>query len=362
MDALRRRAPSPKISMYVRHPLHAWWAYLGIKSDPTIVAMIDDRFDRAIFFDDPLRLPAPSRANQSGGETKYFYIFWDGVSDERAIEDASLVVGRGADLIALVVGDFSRVSQKEYRFRALYRQGDLDFGGHQLRFDARTTAMLVRAKIRAAVIPLKNLSQCRGRFSESIGLLFGKKRVVFCGSFGTTPRLVEVLCDRHSVNRDVFKGYEYYCNDLAPSLENYKGYLRNNVLFLAGLHGQSLIDSAFLRSAIRLLGREYFIEKIRSAGFDIFVNEGHTGSFVDVYTTPFYSQHVFLDFGSVVGPGNYPRLADLRYFKKNVVEIEMTGEIEELLALAGSGMIEKHFERKWELKSPQIRRLMAESR
>ena len=123
---------------------------------------------------------------------------------------------------------------------------------------------------------------------------------------------------------------EYYCNDSAPSLENYQGHLRSNGLLLAGLYRQSHIDSAFFRSSIRLLSREYFIEKIRSAGLDIFVNEGRTGNFIDVYTTPFYSQHVFLDFGSVVGPGNYPRLADLRYFEKNVVEIETKGEIEEL--------------------------------
>ena len=84
LGASRNRTLSPKISMYLR-PLQAWWAYLGIKSDPTIVAMNDDRFEHAIFLISISALTL-SPANRSGEKSKYFYIFWDGVSDERAIK------------------------------------------------------------------------------------------------------------------------------------------------------------------------------------------------------------------------------------------------------------------------------------
>jgi hypothetical protein len=88
------------------------------------------------------------------------------------------------------------------------------------------------------------------------------------------------------------------------------------------------------------------------------VNGYSTGRNINVYTTPFYSQHVFIDFGSIVGTGNYPRLVDLRYFKKEVVEVGLGGKIEKLVTLARTGKLEEHFEREWDLKSPEIQRSM----
>ncbi|HEY3838828.1 MAG TPA: hypothetical protein VGL72_19770, partial [Bryobacteraceae bacterium] len=141
--------------------------------------------------------------------------------------------------------------------------------------------------------------------------------------------------------------------------ETYRKYLRGNGLFLARLHDECIVEDAFFLSAFHFLGREYILERVRATGIDLFLNGFDSGINVNVYTTPFYRQHVFLDFGSAVGAGNYPRLADLRYFRKQVVQIDLSGELEQLLALARNGELEKHFERKWELKAPKLLKSMA---
>jgi SAM-dependent methyltransferase len=250
------------------------------------------------------------------------------------------------------------MSQMNYKSQSLYWEGGLSFNGYPFRFDLRTAAILLGAKIKTVLMPLKNIFQSDGRIFQSIKLLLGKKQVVFCGSLGTSPLLMEMFCERHSIDFSLFDNYEFYCNDPNPSLEKYRRYLRNDGLFLADLYDRSLINSAFFLSVVHLLGREYFIEKIRSAGVDIFVNGYTAGRNINVYTTPFYSQHLYIDFGSIVGAGNYPRLADLEYFKKTFVKIELGDALDDLLGLARSGSLDTHFDREWESKAPQILRLM----
>lgn len=356
MGRLQNRPSPAKISMYLG-PSKYWWAYLGIKSNPSIVPLLDDGFDRAVFFDDISLLP-PGHDGPSLHNIKYFYILWDGLRDGRFIENASLLLGRDADLTVLVVGDVSRMSQVNYKFQGLYREGELSFNGSPFRFDLRTASILLGAKLKTVLMPLKNILQSEGRIFQSIKLLFGKKQVVFCGSLGTSPLLMKMFCERHSIDFSLFAKYEFYCNDPNPSLENYRRYLRNDGLFLADLYDRSQINAAFFLSVIHLLGREYFIEKTRSAGVDVFVNGYTAGHNINVYTTPFYSQHLFIDFGSIVGTGNYPRLADLKYFKKTFVKIELGDALDGLLVLARSGSLDTHFDREWELKAPQILRLM----
>jgi hypothetical protein len=342
-------------------PSKYWWAYLGIKSNPSIVPLLDDGFDRAVFFDDISLLP-PGHDGPSLHNIKYFYILWDGLRDGGLIENASLSLGRDADLTVLVVGDVSRMSQVECKFKSLYREGELSFSGPPFRFDLRTTAILLGAKIKTVLMPLKNIFQSEGRILQSIKLLLGKKQVVFCGSLGTSPLLMEMFCERHSIDPGLFAKYEFYCNEPNPSLENYRRYLRNDGLFLADLYDRSQINAAFFLPVVHLLGREYFIEKIRSAGVDVFINGYTAGRNINVYTTPFYSQHLFIDFGSIVGTGNYPRLVDLKYFKKTFVKIELGGALDDLLALARSGSLDARFDREWASKAPQILRLMARSK
>jgi len=360
MGRLQDRPSPAKISMYLGSSKY-WWAYLGIKSNPSIVPPLNDGFDRAVFFDDISLLP-PGHDGPGLHSTKFFYILWDGLRDGRLIEKAGLSLGRDADLTALIVGEVSQMSQVEYKFQSLYREGELSFNGSPLRFDLRTAAILLGARIKTVLMPLKNIFQSEGRIIQSIKLLLGKKQVVFCGSFGTSPLLMKMFCERHSIDFSLFAKYEFYCNDPNPSLDNYRRYLRNDGLFLADLYNRSRINAAFFLSVVHLLGREYFIEKIRSAGVDIFVNGYTAGRNINVYTTPFYSQHIFIDFGSIVGTGNYPRLVDLNYFKKTFVKIELRGALDDLLALASRGSLDTHFDREWALKAPQILRLMARSK
>jgi SAM-dependent methyltransferase len=338
-----------------------WWAYLGIKSNPSIVPLLNDGFDRAVFFDDISLLP-PGHDGPGLHRTKFFYILWDGLRDGGLIEKASLSLGRDADLTALIVGDVSRMSHVEYKFQSLYREGELSFNESPLRFDLRTAAILLGARIKTVLMPLKNIFQNEGRIFQGIKLLLGKKQVVFCGSFGTSPLLMKMCCERHSIDFSLFAKYEFYYNDPYPSLDNYRRYLRNDGLFLADLYNRSRINAAFFLSVVHLLGREYFIEKTRSAGVDIFVNGYTAGRNINVYTTPFYSQHLFIDFGSIVGTGNYPRLVDLNYFNKTIVKIELGGALDDLLVLASRGSLDTHFDREWALKAPQILRFMAISK
>ena len=356
MGRLQNRPSPAKISMYLGSSKY-WWAYLGIKSNPSIVPLLDDGFDRAVFFDDISLLP-PGHDGSSLHNIKYFYILWDGLRDGGLIENARLSHGRDADLTVLVVGDISRMSQVNYKFQSLYREGELSFNGHPFRFDLRTAAILLGAKIKTVLMPLKNIFQSGDRIFQSIKLLLGKKQVVFCGSFGTSPLLMKMFCERHSIDFSLFAKYEFYCNDPNPSLDNYRGYLRRDGLFLADLYDRSEINADFFLSAAHLLGREYFIEKIRSAGLGIIVNGSSSGRNINVYTTPFYSQHVFIDFGSIAGTGNYPRLADLKYFKKTFVKIELGGALDDLLVLARRGSLDTHFDREWALKAPQILHFM----
>ena len=341
-----------KISMYLG-PSKYWWAYLGIRSNPSLVSAAAGQFDRAIFFDDPALLPA-ALAGKGGHAIRYFYIFWDGLSDEQAMERARAVVGAGAVLTALVVGGFSAESAANYDVQSLYPEGALEFKTGPLRFDARTRAILLSARVKAFLMPVKNLLVSKGRRGQTIELLLGKSRIVFCGSYGTIPKVLEQLCDRHSVDFGLFDGYEYYGSEPVPSFPAYRRVLRSDGEFLANLYDRSEIDGRLFAAAVHLLGREYFVEKIRSLGLAMFVNGYAAGININVYTTPFYAQHVFLDFGSAVGTGNYPRLADLRYFKKQVVEIALGGDFEVLLTAARSGTLEEHFEREWKLKAPQI--------
>jgi hypothetical protein len=345
-----------KISMYL-DPSKYWWAYLGIRSNPLLFPQGSEPFDRAIFLDHPSGLAAAGPASAQL-RTRYYFILWDGLRDPREIDEVRAVLGASADLTILVVGDLSQAS-KDHRIQSLYPPGTMTFDAAVPQFDRRTAAILLAARLKALLMPAKNILQARRAALPMIELLFGKRRTVFCGAYGSSPIMLEILAARHSVDRRLLDGYEYYSNDPNPSFETYRKYLRGNGLFLARLHDECIVEDAFFLSAFHFLGREYILERVRATGIDLFLNGFDSGINVNVYTTPFYRQHVFLDFGSAVGAGNYPRLADLRYFRKQVVQIDLSGELEQLLALARNGELEKHFERKWELKAPKLLKSMA---
>ncbi|HWG17847.1 MAG TPA: hypothetical protein VN678_08295 [Acidobacteriaceae bacterium] len=340
-----------KISMYLGTSKD-WWAYLGLRSNPAIVKAVQG-FDRVIFFDDPRLLPAHTRT-PGHGRTKYFFIFWDGMRDAAEMERMSPAVAPKADIVALAVGERSCSSQLDARVEGLYPEGPMRFDGAPLSLDVRSSAILAGARVKALLMPLKNVMQSKGRRRETAGLLFGRRRIVFCGSYGITPQAIAELCARGAVDIRLFEEYPYFSNIKDPSFESYRACLRKQGLFLAKLYDQAAINARFLRSALHLLGREYFIEKLRSVNAKAFVHGYNGGANINVYTTPWYRQHLFLDFGSTAGPGNYPRLADLQYFRKKFVAIDLTGETDELATVARNGELDQRFAAEWKRKAGQI--------
>ena len=208
------------------------------------------------------------------------------------------------------------------------------------------------------MMPLKNLFQARKSLPAGLDLLLGEKKVVFCGSYGTIPKVIAELCARHMVDRQLFDGYRYDGDAQPRSLESHGECLIENGRFLADLLDRGKIPGRFLLSAVHLLGREYFIERIRLVKMPLFAHGYASGVNINVYSTPFYRQHVFLDFGSAVGEGNYPRLADLRYFKKEVVAFAIESDVETAADLARGGLLARSFEEEWMRKSPLLTEAM----
>lgn len=343
-----------KISLYLS-PSKYWWGYLAIRSNPDLLRpLAHGGIDRVIFFENLAGLPPRETSRRNSNQ--YFYICWDGLTAES--ETTRVRDFLGDHLTVLVVGEDSVAAGERCQVRNLYTEGEFRFTAVPGHFGMRTKILLFGARIKTLVMPFKNLLPSRADFREGIDLLFGKQRIVFCGSYGTIPKVIGELCRRHSVDPQHFDGYEYYLNAPMHSFETYLEYLQRNGEFLANLFDRGKLSSRFFQSAVHLLGREYLIERIRFAGLDLFVHGYASGTNINVYTTPFYRQHVFLDFGSAAGKGNYPRLADLRYFRKRVVAFEIDGEAEATAAMARSGQLAQYFEDEWKRKSPQLVRAM----
>jgi len=336
-------AREPMVRMLLRSP-QIWWAFLGLRSNSALTRLMQTAAP-VILFDDPVRLPQNSPAN-----TRYFLVCWDGLIDQQPIEDARRALPPDADLIVLVVGDFSSVSNEPAPILRLYPDGELQYR-ERPRFDLRSAARILFAKIRSVVTPLKNLMQ-RGSRLQTLRLLFGSPQIVFCGSIGMTPPLIDMLCRRYSVDPALFAGHRFFSTQQSP--EDGATSLAVDGPFLADLYDRGQIGQLFFLSVIHLLGREYFVARIRHAGLPLYVNRFAEGSYIDVYSTPFYKQHVFLDFGSVVGSGNYPRIADLTWFGKTFLRIDLEGRLDRLLPLARSAALAALFEAEWNRKSPAL--------
>lgn len=314
-----------KISMYLSDTSKYWWTYLAMKSNHAIARQMADGCERAVFFDDSYIGRIPDNRHFHDPGSKLFYVCWDGLNDLLAIDRIKAMLAHGSRLTTLVVGEAGvrSASGHQHAMEGLYADQRIAFNIALPAFDLATGATIALARCKAALMPLKNIVKHRN-LSQSLRLLLGSKKYVFCGTYGTGATIVRHLCGRHGVDLALFDGYDHGSSGLA-SLADCKVRLQGNAARLFELHAKGKINTDFLRSAIHLLGRGYFIERLRHQGLDNFVNGADTGINVNVYTTPFYAQHVFLDFGSVVGSGNYPRLMDLRYFKKHVVQIDLHG-------------------------------------
>jgi len=337
------RTPAATISLYLRSP-QIWWAYLGLRSNPALTRLMETA-THVILFDDPARLPQNQPAR-----TQYFLVCWDGLMDQRPVEEARQALPADADLTVLAVGDFSFVGHEPTPILPFYCRGELQFREHP-RFDLGTSKAILSARARGLALPLKNLLQ-RGSRSNILRLLFGPGQIVFCGSVGMTPSLIDMLCRRYSANPALFAGHRFFSAE--QSLQDGAASLAVDGPFLADLYDRGQIGRLFFLSAMHLLGREYFVARIRHAGLPLYVNRFAEGSYIDVYSTPFYKQHLFLDFGSVVGSGNYPRIADLTWFGKTFVHIDLEVRVDRLLPLARSASLGPLFEAEWNRKSPAL--------
>ncbi len=330
----------------------SWWAYLAIKSNPSLLDSLPPRTRHILFFDDPGRIPEKTLSASDPG-VQFFYILWDGMVDEPALQSIGSRIGSKAAMTLLSVGDVLQALPPTVPVRNLYADGDLHFTAKIPPFTARTQALLLANRAKNVLMPLKNLLQSPRRFREGVDLLFGSKRLVFCGSFGLSRFTLWQFCERHVANIASFQAYEF--DDGEPSsIEDRRRKLSKNGTLLANLFLAGTIDPKFFLTLVHLLGREYFLERVRFGGLPLFAHSYAAGTNINVYTTPFYAQHVFLDFGSAVGTGNYPRRADLRFYNKKMVLISLGNDSEQLASMAATGSLDEYFEQQWQLYAAEI--------
>ncbi len=74
----------------------------------------------------------------------------------------------------------------------------MSFDVDPLRFDLRTSAILLGARIKGWLMPVKNVLQRGVSWKETVELLTGPRRIVFCGSYGTTRWAIGWLCKRRN--------------------------------------------------------------------------------------------------------------------------------------------------------------------
>ncbi len=332
-----------------------WWAYLALKSNPSLLPSLEENTKRAIFFDDPSRVSLKREAAQLGS-TRLFFILWDGILDAATLQRVASLAESSRGMVLLTVGDQLRIPINRFPVRDLFAQGQLNFDGPSLPLDRRTRLTLMLSRVRNLLMPLKNMSQAG--VGSGLDLLFGMRRLVFCGSYGIVPEVLRQLCERHDVDTSHFRQFRFYTQPVNADADVYEDYLREAGRHFAHLFQKSILDANFLFSAAHVLGREYCLRQMSSAGLPLFCNGYATGVNINVYTTPFYAQHVFPDFGSAVGTGNYPRLADLTYYRKKTVPLDMTGDLRELAEAAANGLLDEYFHHRWRLYEPALKRAL----
>jgi hypothetical protein len=310
--------------------------------------------EAVILFDDPATLPRWCTDFQKS-KRRFFFVLWDGLTPAALvhIETVKQRLGPSFALSLVVVGDCPAQLTGGLTSYKLFPEGALTFDSPLPRFSLQTNWFLALARLKAVLMPLKNLAYAKGS-REAFALLWGKRQVVFCGAYGLHPSFMADLCERHSVDDDVMLALPQRRTPLAKSAEPPDTYLEEAGRCLAQLYGEARIDEPFFLSVVRLLGREFFVERLHATGLPLFTNAYGSGKNINVYTTPAYRQHLFPDFGSVAGSGNYPRLADLMFFRKQTILIDLGTPFSVLLETARQGQLQESFQQEWQRKLPQI--------
>ena len=330
-----------------------WWAYLALRSNPTLLISLEPASE-VVLFDNVAHLAGRNPADY-GPRFCVLCILWDGVADAPTVRLLQRWAAQGVRTGLLTVGLPVVSDYGGLRASSLYCEGPQDFTAGHPRFHARTLARIAASKGRNLLMPLKNLRQPAGGFLAAIALLRGRCRVVFCGSYGLNPKVLHELCKRHHVAPSNFEDYPFLTGaEDSSDPGTYAAHLCRGGQFLARHLDNQTIPEAFFFSALHLLGRQFHLRQIELAHLPAFVNGYDTGANVNLYTTPWYRQHVFVDFGSAVGPGNYPRLADLRYYKKCTVEIEAVPRTAAARTAARDGMLDTLFLHQWQTHAPRL--------
>ncbi|MDE1160505.1 MAG: hypothetical protein PW792_01010 [Acidobacteriaceae bacterium] len=325
-----------------------WWGYLGVRSNPEL----SEGPGTAIFFDSLERVPTDRRDQP---DTRFYFIFWDGVQTEAPLQQAQRQLGEAAELVALFVGSSDLPAGSRFRPQPLYPRGVLHFSKPDSEFDTAARQRISKLKVRQRLMPLKNLLQANVNRKAGLDLLLGRERLVFCGVFLFSEALLEQFCGYHGVAPSLIRGRALFEEDADRSWDSFLRYLDRDGRYYAGLLDSGDAPLPFFRRIIRVMIRSYFILRLESEGARMFTNGWTSGSNINVYTTPFYQQHRFLDFGSVAGSGNYPRLSDLAYFRKKTVCVDDLDEHPDIVQAARDGRLEVLFSEAYERLAPSMR-------
>lgn len=323
-----------------------WWGWLGILSHPSLLSGPEQY---AVFFDNPDHVPAEVAQRPS---TRFFYTFWDGLQTEAPLVAARDRFGADASLTALVVAKCDLPPDTPWDIRPLYPAGPMHFASpDDVQIEPASSIAIQKLKLKNLLMPLKNLTQPGVNKAEALGLLLGTGRIVFCGVYQPSREIYSQFSERHGADPALFVDRKLFLEDPDQSWANFLSYLERDGHDFADMLARGQINEEFFLTLVRVLQRAYFIERLKHESARLFTNGWTSGANINVYTTPFYRQHRFLDFGSMAGPGNYPRLADLSYFGKQTIALPPV-HMNEVLR---TGKLADVFSSMWDSIAPSLR-------
>lgn len=330
-----------------------WWAYLAVISNSAILAGTENCADLVCY--DHEQDPREAQV-ASASTTKYVRIFWDGITNCGELEECFAKSPAGRATSVFTIGINHCAGPASAGVQPLYAQGELHFLPASVRFAAASLLRVQLARWKSLAVPVKNFLRRTGSKTEALQLFAGKSRVVFCGSFGLHPKVVSMLATRYGVASPEVLERQWCSERHAESKDEYLQAYLQDLSFLAQLHDAQDVSELFFVACVRLLDREYLIRHLEWTGVPTYTSQ-FGSSYIDVYSTPFYRQHLFLDFGSTVGTGNYPRSVDLAYYAKTVLAIVLSADAAELLQGIRLQTHEPQMALRWQELSLKVSRL-----
>lgn len=340
----------PEVVLLLSGP-QLWWAYLAVLSNPLVRTFAE--CDRIVCTDSVETLE--QRLKQNSARTKHILIFWDGIQPCSQLPPGLPELCRKHSVTALVVG--ADQCAQFVDVHPLYAEGLYHFDPAAIRFDAESTGRIRKAKLRNRLTPVRNILKRSGSLKEALQLAFGKRQLVFCGGYGLTPKLIDMLGRRYGTAPEPMHSHTWSTQHQPASPQEFAQHFHQDLALLHSSFQQGQLPPDFFVAAVRLLDRGYFIQQIRFAKLPLYTNQ-FSDHFIDVYSTPFYRQHIFLEFGSTISAANYPRLADLSYFQKQTLRVDLPHQANAIAQSIGSGAHQAQLQQKWTALAQQIAQVM----